>query len=105
SGTALRSRGERHPVSQGKMSREFGGSSAIRGWRGNAYQTLSDFTETEMHHFIKASDIRPAPAFPAESAGYRRSSLSDRACGAVHTGWGLCELDAKGSVNQHLQSF
>jgi len=58
-----------------------------------------------MHHFIRASGIQPAPAFPAESSGYRRVSLSDRGCGAVHTGWGLCEIDAKGRVNQHLQSF
>ena len=58
-----------------------------------------------MHHFIRASDIRPTLAFPAEAAGYRRVSLSDRACGAVHSGWGMCELGAKGHVNQHLQSF
>jgi quercetin dioxygenase-like cupin family protein len=58
-----------------------------------------------MHHFIGASDIRPTPAFPSESSGYRRFSLSDRDCGAVHSGWGLCELDAGGHVNQHLQSF
>jgi quercetin dioxygenase-like cupin family protein len=58
-----------------------------------------------MHHFIKASDIRPAAAFPSESAGYRRFSLSDRDCGAVHSGWGFCELDAGGHLNQHLQSF
>ena len=58
-----------------------------------------------MHHFIRASDIRPTTAFSTESSGYRRASLSDRNCGAVHSGWGLCELDAKGFVNQHLQSF
>jgi len=58
-----------------------------------------------MHHFVRSSDIRPAPAFSTEASGYRRASLSDRNCGAVHTGWGLCELDAKGHVNEHLQSF
>ena len=58
-----------------------------------------------MHHFIRAADVRPKPAFPGEASGYRRFSLSDRDCGAVHSGWGLCELDAKGHVNQHLQSF
>ena len=58
-----------------------------------------------MHHFIRASDMRPTPAFPTEATGYRRFSLSDRDCGAVHSGWGLCELDANGRVNQHLQSF
>ena len=58
-----------------------------------------------MHHFVRASDTRPTPAFPREAAGYRRLSLSDRDCGAVHSGWGMCELDANGHVNQHLQSF
>lgn len=58
-----------------------------------------------MHHFIKAADIRPTAAFPEHSSGYRRFSLSDRDCGAVHSGWGLCELDAGGHVDQHLQSF
>jgi hypothetical protein len=58
-----------------------------------------------MHHFFRASDIRPTSAFSEKTAGYRRFSLSDRACGAVHSGWGLCELDTKGRVNQHLQSF
>lgn len=58
-----------------------------------------------MHHYIKADDIRPTPAFREEAAGYRRFALSDRDCGAVHSGWGLCELDANGHVNEHLQSF
>lgn len=58
-----------------------------------------------MHRFIRASDVRPTPAFATEGAGYRRFALSDRDCGAVHSGWGLCELDANGHVNQHLQSF
>jgi hypothetical protein len=58
-----------------------------------------------MHHFIRAGAIRPTTAFPSESSGYRRFALSDRGCGAVHSGWGLCELDASGQLNQHLQSF
>jgi quercetin dioxygenase-like cupin family protein len=58
-----------------------------------------------MHHFIRAGGIRPASAFPENSTGYRRFSLSDRDCGAVHSGWGLCELDGGGHVDQHLQSF
>jgi quercetin dioxygenase-like cupin family protein len=58
-----------------------------------------------MHQFIRAGDIRPTTAFPEHSSGYRRFSLSDRDCGAVHSGWGLCELDAGGHVDQHLQSF
>ena len=38
----------------------------------------------------------------------RRATVGSRyptASGAVHSGWGMCELDAKGHVNQHLQSF
>jgi quercetin dioxygenase-like cupin family protein len=58
-----------------------------------------------MHHFIPAADIRPTTAFPDYSSGYRRFMLSDRDCGAVHSGWGLAELDAGGHVDQHLQSF
>jgi mannose-6-phosphate isomerase-like protein (cupin superfamily) len=58
-----------------------------------------------MHHFIAADAIRPTPAFPGNASGYRRFSLSDRSVGAVHSGWGLCELDAGGHVDSHLQSF
>ena len=58
-----------------------------------------------MHHFIRAADIKPTPAFPKHAAGYRRFALSDRSVGAVHTGWGLCELDAGGRVDLHVQSF
>src|SRR5258706_6795495 len=41
--------------------------------------------ETSMHHFVRAADVKPAPAFPKHSAGYRRFGLSDRSIGAVHT--------------------
>jgi quercetin dioxygenase-like cupin family protein len=58
-----------------------------------------------MHHFIRAADVQPTPAFPRHSAGYRRFSLSDRSVGAVHSGWGLCELDAGGHVNLQVLSF
>ncbi len=58
-----------------------------------------------MHIFISAADIAPSPAFPEHSSGYRRFSLSDRSIGAVHSGWGMCELDADGHVDSHLQSF
>ncbi len=59
-----------------------------------------------MHHFIRTADIKPTPAFRKNSSGYRRFSLSDRGsrCRALRVG-GLCELDAGGHVNQHLQSF
>jgi quercetin dioxygenase-like cupin family protein len=58
-----------------------------------------------MHHFIGAQDIAPAAAFPGQSDRYRRFALSDRSVGAVHTGWGLCEMDAGGHLDSHIQSF
>lgn len=58
-----------------------------------------------MHHFIPAADIAPSPAFTGQSSGYRRFALSDRSVGAVHTGWGLCEMDAVGHLDSHIQSF
>jgi len=58
-----------------------------------------------MHHFIPAAEIAPRPAFPDNSYGYRRFALSERSVGAVHTGWGLCEMDAGGHLDTHMQSF
>ncbi len=58
-----------------------------------------------MHHFIRAADIEPRPAFPDNSSGYGRFALSDRSIGAVHTGWGLCEMAAGGHLDTHIQSF
>ncbi len=58
-----------------------------------------------MHHFIRAADVKPTPAFPQHATAYRRFALSDRSVGAVHTGWGLCELDAGGRIDLHIQSF
>ena len=58
-----------------------------------------------MHHFVRAADIKPTTAFPSHSTGYRRFALSTRDVGAVHSGWGLCELDAGGHLDLHMQSF
>jgi quercetin dioxygenase-like cupin family protein len=58
-----------------------------------------------LHHFVRAADVRPTPAFPRNSAGYRRFALSDRSVGAVHTGWGMAELDAGGRVDLAMLSF
>ena len=57
------------------------------------------------HHFIRAADVKPKPAFPQNAKGYRRFALSDRSVGAVHTGWGMSELDAGGHVDLAIQSF
>ena len=58
-----------------------------------------------MHHFIPAADIVPRPAFPDNSSGYGRFALSDQSIGAVHSGWGLCEMGAGGHLDTHIQSF
>jgi len=58
-----------------------------------------------MHLFVPAADIKPTVAFPNNSSGYRRFALSNRDIGAVHTGWGMCELDAGGHLDTHIQSF
>lgn len=58
-----------------------------------------------MHHFIPAADIEPRPAFPDNSSGYKRFALSEQSIGAVHSGWGLCEMEAGGHLDTHIQSF
>ena len=57
------------------------------------------------HHFIRAADVKPTPAFPKHAKGYRRFALSDRSVGAVHTGWGMSDLNAGGLVDLAIQSF
>ena len=59
----------------------------------------------KMHHFLRVAAIKPTAAFPRHASAYRRFALSDRSVGAVHTGWGLCELDVGGHVDLHVQSF
>ncbi len=58
-----------------------------------------------MHHMLRAEDIRLTAAYPGHSALYSRCALVDRAAGAVHTGFGLCRLEAEGHVGTHVQSF
>lgn len=41
----------------------------------------------------------------AGAAGYRRWTVVGEAAGAVHTGFGVCELDPGGSVPAHVHSF
>jgi hypothetical protein len=43
------------------------------------------------HHFIRAADVKPTPAFPKHAKGYRRFALSDRSVGAA-------SVDAPGAV-------
>jgi len=58
-----------------------------------------------MHFFIAAKNIKPTAALPEHSSRFRRFSLVDRSHGSVHTGWGLCELDAGGHVDSAVQSY
>src|SRR5215472_4494061 len=58
-----------------------------------------------MHHVLRADQIRPVPAYPANSKSFRRCSLVDRASGSVHMGLGMCELKADGQINTHIHSF
>lgn len=58
-----------------------------------------------MHHVVRKEHIRPRPAYAGNSKAFLRFPLVDRGVGAVHTGLGLCALDAGGQVDCHLQSF
>jgi len=61
-----------------------------------------------LRHLVRrAADATYAvPAGWAETApGFRRWSIVDEATGAVHTGFGICELAPGGSVPAHVHSF
>jgi quercetin dioxygenase-like cupin family protein len=58
-----------------------------------------------MHHFLKSSDIRSAPAYTDRSRSFSRASLVDRSVGSVHMGLGLCALQAGGHIDLHVHSF
>jgi quercetin dioxygenase-like cupin family protein len=58
-----------------------------------------------VHHVLRAADIRQQATYPAHSAGFSRASVVDRSAGAVHTGLGLCQLEAGGHVDMHVQSY
>jgi quercetin dioxygenase-like cupin family protein len=50
-------------------------------------------------------ELSEPPSYRDHSAGFRRVSHIDAACGAVHTSFATCELDAGGSIDPHLHSF
>jgi quercetin dioxygenase-like cupin family protein len=58
-----------------------------------------------MHHFLKSSDIHPAPAYAERSRSFSRAALVDRSVGSVHMGLGLCALQAGGHIDVHVHSF
>lgn len=52
-----------------------------------------------------AAEYQVPPAYADHSEGYRRWSIVDDAAGSVHMGFGMCDLDAGGSVAAHVHSF
>ena len=59
------------------------------------------------HIVRRAADA--SPIVPEELAGrsdgFRRWSAVDETVGAVHTGFGICDLDPGGRVATHVHSF
>ena len=67
---------------------------------------------TELHgsggHVVRTNveaDYAAPSGWAAGAPGYRRWTLVDETAGAVHTGFGLCELAPDGSVPAHVHSF
>ena len=58
-----------------------------------------------MHHALKAARVRPKSAYAGRSNRYARCTLVDQSVGSVHTGFGLCEIDAGGMQDLHLHSY
>ena len=63
-------------------------------------------TTTHAVALAAEAEYRPAGALAPESDGFTRwSCVDDGVPGAVHTGFGLCRLEAGGSVPAHVHSF
>ena len=62
---------------------------------------------TERHLVRRAEDAayRPGGALAPDSEGLTRWSVVDEAVGAVHTGFGICALEAGGHSAAHVHSF
>lgn len=61
-----------------------------------------------MSHVVRrAADARYVSpgGWAAGALGYRRWTTVDEEAGAVHTGFGICELDPGGSLPTHVHSF
>jgi mannose-6-phosphate isomerase-like protein (cupin superfamily) len=59
-------------------------------------------------HVVRTADaadhVIPG-GWAAAASGYRRWAAVGEACGAVHTGFGICSLDAGGALPTHVHSF
>jgi quercetin dioxygenase-like cupin family protein len=55
----------------------------------------------------RAADAALAPpgSWAAAATGFRRRAAVDETSGAVHTGFGICELQPGGSIPAHVHSF
>ncbi|MFG2025233.1 cupin domain-containing protein [Streptomyces sp. NPDC048825] len=62
-----------------------------------------------MTHFVvrRAADATFAapPRLPYSSTGFRRRTVVDEADGAVHTGFGVCELTPDGAIGAHVHAY
>src|SRR5438552_800854 len=61
-----------------------------------------------MHHVANydKTPFQVPPAYEKYSQGYSRVALVDHnTAGAVHTGLGLCNLDAQGTLNPHVHFY
>jgi len=63
--------------------------------------------ETALHHVTRfdEADLAVPRGFDAHSVGYRRVSHIDRAAGAIHTGFGTCEITAGGRIDAHVHAY
>jgi quercetin dioxygenase-like cupin family protein len=60
-----------------------------------------------MHYVAKSSKNTPTsnPTYEKHSQGYTEASLIDHTTGSVHTGLGLSELAAHGTLSPHIHSY
>ncbi|TLS48054.1 cupin domain-containing protein [Streptomyces montanus] len=62
-----------------------------------------------MTHYVvqRAADATFAvpPQLPYSSRGFRRRTVVDEADGAVHTGFGVCELAPDGAIGAHVHAY
>jgi quercetin dioxygenase-like cupin family protein len=60
-----------------------------------------------MHHVTRfdPAELAVPAGYEDHSAGHRRTSHIDRGVGAVHTGFGTCELDAGGGIDAHVHAY
>ena len=59
-------------------------------------------------HLVRTADqaaYTTPPAFADLSEGFRRWSVVNDEAGSVHQEFGICELDAGGTIDAHAHSF